>query len=128
MAALRSRVLGWTAASLLFTWPAPQQTLVARKIVDPSDLSGGRGAMGKVGDYFLGNDKIRVVIDDVGKRQGFAESGGNIVDAARRDRNIDLLTQLITYFDNTFPRQAVYDLVEILKDGSDGREARIRVS
>ena len=84
--------------------------------------------MGKVGDYFLGNDKIRVVIDDVGKRQGFAESGGNIVDAARRDRNIDLLTQLITYFDNTFPRQAVYDRVEILKDGSDGREARIRVS
>jgi hypothetical protein len=92
MAALRSRVLGWAAASLLLTWPIPQQTLVARKIVDPSDLSGGRGAMGKVGDYFLGNDKIRVVIDDVGKRQGFAESG-NIVDAARRDRNIDLLTR-----------------------------------
>ena len=64
---------------------------------------GGRGVLGKVGDYFLANDKIRVVIDDIGKRQGFAESGGNIIDAARRDRNIDLLTQLITYFDNSFP-------------------------
>ena len=45
------------------------------KLSTPSDLSGGRGVLGKVGDYFLANDKIRVVIDDVGKRQGFAESG-----------------------------------------------------
>src|SRR5215813_5270003 len=115
MAVIRSRILGWAAACLLLTLPASQQTLVARKIVDPADLSSGRGVMGKVGDYFLANDKIRIVIDDVGKRQGFAESGGNIVDAARRDRNIDLLTQLITYFDNTFPRQAVYDRVKIVK-------------
>src|SRR5262245_1630438 len=128
MVAIRTRVIRWTTAFLLLALPDRGQDLVARKIVDPSDLSGGRGALGKVGDYFLANDRIRIVIDDVGKRQGFAESGGNIVDAARRDRNIDLFTQLITYFDNTFPRQAVYDRIEIVKDGSDGREARIQVS
>src|SRR5262245_42900648 len=128
MVEIRTRLVRWAAAILLLAFPVRAQNLVARKIVDPSDLSTGRGVLGKVGDYFLANDRIRVVIDDIGKRQGFAESGGNIIDAARRDRNIDLLTQLITYFDNSFPRQAIYDRAEILKDGSDGREARIRVS
>jgi hypothetical protein len=128
MVDIRTRAVRWAVAILLLAFPARAQKLVARKIVDPSDLSTGRGVLGKVGDYFLANDRIRVVIDDIGKRQGFAESGGNIVDAARREQNIDLLTQLITYFDNSFPRQAIYDRAEILKNGSDGREARIRVS
>lgn len=108
--------------------PVSAQTLVARRITDPADLTKGKGAIGKVGDYLLANDKIRIIIDDVGKRQGFAEGGGNIIDAARRENNLDLLTQLITYFDNTFPRQAVFDRIEIVNDGSDGQLARIRVS
>ena len=104
------------------------QSLVARKITQQSDLAHGKLAIGKPGDYILANDRIRIIIDNVGQRQGFAEGGGNIVDAARQDANIDLLSQLITYFDNTFPRQAVYERIEVRKDGSDGQEARIRVS
>jgi hypothetical protein len=72
MVEIRTRVVRWAAAILFLAFPARAQNLVARKIVDPSDLSAGRGALGKVGDYFLANDRIRVVIDDIGKRQGVA--------------------------------------------------------
>lgn len=116
------------AALVLHGSTAAGQSLVARKISDVADLARGRSALGRQGDYLLANDRIRVIIDDVGKRQGFAESGGNIVDAVTLESNLDLLTQLITYFDNTFPRQAIYDRIEIVKDGADAKEARIRAS
>ena len=108
--------------------PVSARSLIAKRIRQESDLAHGKLAIGKTGDYLLANDRVRIIIDDVGQRQGFAEGGGNIVDAARSDANIDQLSQLITYFDDTFPRQAVYDRIEVLKDGSDGKEARIRVS
>jgi hypothetical protein len=60
MVEIRTRVVRWAAAILFLAFPARAQNLVARKIVDPSDLSAGRGALGKVGDYFRANDRIRV--------------------------------------------------------------------
>lgn len=71
---------------------------------------GGPNAIGKPGDLVLENDQIVVVIDAVGPNAGgigFAESGGNIVDAADAKVRKDELGQMFTYF-GSFPRQAVY--------------------
>src|ERR1019366_1046710 len=53
--------------------------------------------------------------DQLGSSWGFAESGGNIVDAADAHARRDELGQQFTYF-GTFPRQGVYDA---LSSGSD---------
>src|SRR5262245_38699120 len=123
------KLLAALALAVLLPDFARAQTLVARRIADAGEAPAGKTVLAKVGDYLLANDRIAVAIDDVGKRQGFAESGGNIVDAWRLDRKVDLLAQFITYFDNAFPRQAIYDRVEIVSAGGTGAaEARIRVS
>src|SRR5690606_34292635 len=50
---------------------------------------GGPSATGKPGDWVLENDEVVFVIDALGGGGGFAESGGNLIDAAdarvRRD-------------------------------------------
>ena len=71
---------------------------------------GGTNAIGKPGDLVLENDQVVVVIDAVALNAGgigFAESGGNIVDAADAKVRKDELGQMFTYF-GSFPRQEVY--------------------
>ena len=74
---------------------------------------GGPNATGKPGDWMLENDEVVFVIDalGVGGSGGFAESGGNLVDAADAKVRKDELGQLFTYF-GTFPRQGVYTKLE----------------
>ncbi len=69
---------------------------------------GGPNAIGVPGDLLLENDEVAFVIDRIGTSAGFAESGGNIVDAADAKLRKDELGQVFTYF-GTFPRQGVYD-------------------
>lgn len=74
---------------------------------------GGPNATGKAGDWVLENDEVVFVIDALGGdgSGGFAESGGNLVDAADAKARKDELGQLFTYF-GTFPRQGVYTKLE----------------
>ena len=54
-------------------------------VLERGKALGGPNAIGKPGDLVLENDQIVVIIDAVGPNAGgigFAESGGNIVDAA----------------------------------------------
>ena len=74
---------------------------------------GGPNATGKVGDWVLENDEVVFVIDALGGGEGFAESGGNLVDAADARQRKDELGQLFTYF-GTFPRQAVYSAIDVV--------------
>lgn len=69
---------------------------------------GGPNAIGRPGDSILENDQVVVVVDRLGSSAGFAESGGNIVDAADARLRKDELGQMFTYF-GKFPRQGVYD-------------------
>jgi hypothetical protein len=71
----------------------------------------GPNAIGRPGDILLENDQVVFVIDQLGSSSGFAESGGNIVDAADAKLRKDELGQILTYF-GTFPRQGVYDKLE----------------
>jgi hypothetical protein len=69
---------------------------------------GGPNAVGRPGDLVIENDRVVFVVDRLGPGAGFAESGGNVVDAADARVRRDEFGQLFTYF-GVFPRQAVYD-------------------
>lgn len=77
----------------------------------PGEQLGGPNATGKAGDWLLENGEVVFVVDALGGGSGFAESGGNLVDAADARQRKDELGQLMTYF-GTFPRQAVYTSLE----------------
>ena len=76
-----------------------------------ADLLPGAQATGKLGDVRLDNGRVAFIVDGVGSSYGFAESGGNLVDAAPRSGE-DALTQIIGCLDASFPRQPIYDTVE----------------
>ncbi|MBK6459972.1 MAG: CehA/McbA family metallohydrolase [Myxococcales bacterium] len=78
----------------------------------------GTNAVGRPGDIVLENDEVVFVIDRLGTGAGFAESGGNIVDAADAKVRKDELGQLFSYF-GRFPRQGVYDRLTF-REESDG--------
>ena len=79
-------------------------------------------------DYILENDRIGVVISEIAYESPYSLSGGNIIDAGTREARHDGLMEISTYFDDNWPRQAVYDTLEIVDDGSDGGPAVIRVT
>lgn len=100
----------------------PQASANARARAHPmraGEALGGPNATGKVGDWVLENDEVVFVIDGLGGGGGFAESGGNLIDAADARLRKDELGQLFTYF-GTFPRQGVYTAIDAReeKDGT----------
>ena len=82
-----------------------------KRIAAPTDALAGPLAAGRVGDLVIENGEIAVVIDQLGRGSGFAESGGNILDAGDAHTRRDELGQIFTYF-GVFPRQAVYDALD----------------
>jgi hypothetical protein len=98
----------------------PNAPAVARvHVMKPGEQLGGPNAVGRPGDLLLENAEVVFVIDQLGSSAGFAESGGNLVDAADAKARKDELGQVFSYF-GTFPRQGVY---ETLSSGAetDGR-------
>jgi hypothetical protein len=57
-----------------------------REVTAPELLIGGPDAIGGVGDWYLGNERVEVIIDDPSRRFGKRNHGGVIVDAGLRDR------------------------------------------
>jgi hypothetical protein len=96
---------------------APVAAASVKRIAVPGDALRGPLAAGRVGDLVIENGEIAVVIDQLGRGSGFAESGGNIVDAADARTRRDELGQIFTYF-GVFPRQAVHDA---LSSGVDAK-------
>ena len=78
----------------------------------------GTNAIGRPGDILLENDEVVFVLDRLGGGVGFAESGGNVIDAADAKTRKDELGQMFTFF-GTFPRQGVYDHLTF-RDEPDG--------
>jgi hypothetical protein len=101
----------------------------AHQIIDPADLIGGPLAVGRVGDFLLANDEIRVIIRKPGRDFSFLLTyGGNIVDAdlARapgepgRD-NLGGMTPLINIASTVNVQE-----VSVVNDGENGEPAVIR--
>ncbi|MDF2693852.1 MAG: hypothetical protein K0S65_2235, partial [Labilithrix sp.] len=88
---------------------------------------GGPNATGKPGDWVIENDEVVFVVDGLGGGAGFAESGGNVIDAADARTRKDELGQLFTYL-GTFPRQGVYTQIDarVEADGTAVVESRGR--
>ncbi|MBH24310.1 MAG: hypothetical protein CMH57_07660 [Myxococcales bacterium] len=115
---------------------ASESDAMAKRISSRSELIGGPGALGDIGDFLIENDKIRVVIQDKGFSRGFGVYGGSLIDA-------DLVrptTQEVTgrsggngrdQFGELFPifflQALVPEEIEVLNDGADGNAASIRV-
>jgi len=107
----------------------------ASKVASRSQLIGGPGALGEVGDYLLENDKIRIIIQDKGFSRGFGVYGGSLIDAdlvrpvaaggSDGGNGRDQFGELFPLF---FLEAMVPDSVEVVSDGADGGPASVRVS
>jgi hypothetical protein len=86
---------------------APKPTPARVHVLKDGEQLGGPNAIGRPGDLVLENDEVVFVVDQLGSSAGFAESGGNLVDAADAHVRKDELGQIFTYF-GKFPRQGVY--------------------
>ncbi len=114
------------------TPPVEPGQAAARRIVDEADLVGGPMSMGRLGDYLLANDRIRVIIQDVGRDPiGFVSPyGGGIIDAdlvrepgeAGRDNFFTMSPQINV--ESTFRPTSI----NIVNDGSNGEAAVLRAS
>ncbi|NJN64129.1 MAG: hypothetical protein HC882_04125 [Acidobacteria bacterium] len=69
------------AALVALATPVAQAEAFARQIIDPADLIPGQVAQGQIGDWYLANDHVRVIVDDIPNPHGFANTGGNLLDA-----------------------------------------------
>jgi hypothetical protein len=76
-------VLGGTAPAAVDAAMRAEQIIAATA---PELLIGGPDAIGGVGDWYLANDVVEVVVDDPGRRFAKLNHGGTIVDAGLRDR------------------------------------------
>ena len=109
-------------------------TLRAKQIENRFELIGGPVAMADTGDYLLENDKIRVAILGAKHSPGPGVFGGSLVDAdiVRKDtrfnegRGRDRFAEMFPMCNLLVPDPTATE-VFVLKDGSDGQEAVIRV-
>ncbi len=97
---------------------------------DEGGLFGGIGAEGQPGDVKLWNDCVQFVVSDAGRRHGWIDVGGTLVDAdlVRRDGTLgrDGLDDAFVGFGLTRLFEATS--VEIVSDGTDGEAARVRAT
>jgi hypothetical protein len=118
--------------------PVPE--LKAYQISSHNQLIGGPSATLDVGDFMLENDKIRLGILNAQKADGSRENsfgpglfGGSIADAdlKRLDAqfaNGNGLDQFAEDFPTINLKITGTQKVEVVKDGSDGKEAIVRMS
>lgn len=125
------RVLCLSAALLLllgFVYTACAGWASAHRVTASDTLLSGQRAAGTLSDIVIENDRIVVVISDVRHILPYSPSGANIIDAGSRQERVDALMEIYTHFDNAWPRQAVYDQVEIIDGGEAGGRAVVRAS
>jgi len=128
MRSCRSLLVTWTCVLL---WIGGQALPVdaatsASTITSPTQLLSGAQADGQLGDLTLANGQIAVIISALGHVTYYGENGGTVIDAGTVTGGADALGELYTYFDDAWPRQAVYTSLGILDDGAGGGPAVIR--
>jgi hypothetical protein len=109
-------------------------TSSARRITSRSELIGGPGALGEVGDFLLENDKIRVIIQDKGYSRGFGVYGGGLTDAdiVRPVHEASVLEahgqdQFGELFPIFFLQAMNPDDVSVVNDGTESGNASVNV-
>ncbi len=97
----------------------------AFRVTSQNQLLMGPAADGKIGDYVLKNDKVAFLIGDKNNYHGYMKSGGNVLDAVYNGGE-DEFDEFHTYFG--WPKQAIYDKIQILSDGSNGSPAVLKLT
>lgn len=120
----------------------------AKRITAPDELIGGPGALGTLGDWLIGNEHIKVIIQDQGWSRGFGIFGGGIIDAdlvrpsalgtadggTGRDNFGEYFpTLFLQAFDvedreerDANGKRVTVPGIEVISDGSDGGAAIVR--
>ena len=105
--------------------------LVAEQITEASAADraiGGPDAIGGVGDWYLANDVVEVVIDDVAREFGISTHGGTVIDVGLRDRTGEDQFARLSPLVNLSQRVVVgYDAIRAEVDPG-GTAARIAVA
>jgi hypothetical protein len=104
------------------THRAPEAVVVT----DPSDLLAGPAAEGRAGDILIANDEVAFIVSAADHVQGNSVTGGHVLDAASAPAWSDELGNCITLLE-AWPRQAAYDTVRVVSDGSGGEAAVLAV-
>ena len=102
----------------------------ARQIESEADLIGGEAATGQVGDYLIGNDEARFVIQGPSRAIAVCPYGGGLIDGditrGAGEPGHDGIGAVCDFFN--VGRTMNAESVEILRDGSDGGAAVIAVT
>lgn len=126
----------FAAISLARCFPAGEEPARAhaKQITSHDELIGGPTALGEVGDFLLVNDKIKVVIEDVGFASGSGLFGGSLIDADRVRQSSDPdkiggsgRDTFGEFFPAFFLEMVDPEEVVVLNDGSDGKAAIVEV-
>ena len=126
-------VLGQTVSDLASFEVIPGVAFAAaRRVLDEDDLIGGPMARGRPGDYLMANDKIRVIISDIGRDPvGFvAPYGGHIIDAdlvrgpGEPGNDQFMAMSHMINIEGTFHATDI----QVINDGSDGGPAIVRAT
>jgi hypothetical protein len=126
-------VLGQTVSTVASFEVIPGVAFAAaRRILNEDDLIGGPMARGRPGDYLIANDKIRVIISDVGRDPvGFvAPYGGNIIDAdlvrgpGEPGNDQFMAMSHMINIEGTFNATDI----QVINDGSNGGPAIVRAT
>ncbi len=98
-----------------------------RRIDSSSQLLAGPNAHGKVGDFLLENEKIRVVVQAEGRAFGPLPYGGTIIDADLTGSGAgDQFGEVGLLYN--FGRTLKPDQYELLSDGADGGSVVVAIS
>lgn len=85
----------------------------------------GPASQGLVGDYYMRNDKVRLVVQAPGRAIGPCPFGGNVIDFDRVDEPAgDQLGEVSAFLQ--LGRTFSFDSAEIVRDGSKGGPAVLR--
>jgi hypothetical protein len=91
-------------------------------------LIGGPDAIGGVGDWYLANELVEVIVDDPSRQHAKLDHGGTIVDAGLRDRRgEDQFARLIPLLNLSQRLVLGYDRIRAERS-ADGQSARLVVS
>ncbi len=97
------------------------------KITSSSQLFSGTHANGVVGDYIIKNDSVSFVIADIPNTKSPGKSGGLCIDAVVNGGQDDF-DLMYLYLNKTWPRQAIYNSISILSNGTPNDSAHVQVS
>jgi len=112
----------------------PEDKLLAARTESALELVGGPAAQGRVGDFVLQNDRIKLLIGGPEHSWSFGLFGGSLLDAdlvrteagLRNGKGKDCFAELFPTVNLVTP-DPIPDGVEVLDSGEDGTAASVRV-